>query len=128
MAIVGFDNTLLSLLLNPNAGAPLNPSTGQAVSGAKLRAEHLVQVLGKSRAKIIIPAPAAAEILTVIGPDAQQYISLTNRSRVFQVGRHNGQRQRRLVSVRQLQAVIAFSKTNYSIRCRISFCTSDVPS
>lgn len=85
MKPVGFDNTLLSILLNPNGRIPLDPATGQPVSMAKRRAEHLVETLGKSRQKIIIPTPALAELLTAIGPDAQQYLSIISRSRLFEI-------------------------------------------
>lgn len=85
MKPVGFDNTLLSILLNPNGGIPLDPATGQPVAMAKRRAEHLVETLGKSRQKIIIPTPASAELLTAIGPDAQQYISIIGQSRLFEI-------------------------------------------
>jgi hypothetical protein len=52
---------------------------------AKRRAEHLVETLGKSRQKIIIPTPVLAELLTAIGPDAQQYLSIISRSRLFEI-------------------------------------------
>jgi hypothetical protein len=52
---------------------------------AKLRAEHLVETLGKSRQKIIIPTPATAELLTAIGPDAQQYLTVISRSQLFEI-------------------------------------------
>ena len=85
MKPVGFDTTTLSILLNPNAGIPLDPSTKRPVILAKRRAEFLVESLGKDRQRIIIPTPAVAEILTVIGPDAQQYFDIIGRSRLFEV-------------------------------------------
>lgn len=81
-----FDNTMLSILLNPGGKVPLDPETGKEVEGAKARAESVVQTLQKARRKIIIPAPACAELLTAIGPDAQQYINIVSRSRVFEIG------------------------------------------
>jgi hypothetical protein len=85
MKPVGFDNTLLSILLNPNGKIPPDPATGQPVTMAKRRADHLVETLGKSRQKVILPPPACAELLTAIGPDAQEYISIVSRSRLFEV-------------------------------------------
>jgi hypothetical protein len=85
MKPVGFDNTMLSILLNPASGIPLDPATGQPVLMAKRRAEALVESLGKSRQKIIIPTPAQAELLTAIGPDAQQYFDIIGRSRLFEL-------------------------------------------
>ncbi|MER8846907.1 hypothetical protein [Mesorhizobium australicum] len=46
----------------------------------------MVDLLQKSRRKIILPAPACAELLTAIGPDAQQYVNVVSRSRVFEIG------------------------------------------
>jgi hypothetical protein len=85
MKPVGFDNTLLSILLNPNGRIPLDPTTGKPIADAKRRAEYLVEKLEKSRQKIIIPTPAVAELLTAIGPDAQQYFSIIARSRLFEL-------------------------------------------
>ena len=85
MKPVGFDNTMLSILLNPNGRIPLDPATGQPVVDAKRRAENLVSQLGKSRQKIIVPTPAVAELLTAIGPSAQEYFSIVARSRLFEV-------------------------------------------
>ncbi len=76
---VGFDTTLLHILLNPYAGIPNDPDTSEPITHAKLRTEYLITRLQKDREKIIIPAPAAAEILTVIGPEAKQYFEIINR-------------------------------------------------
>lgn len=86
MKQVAFDNTMLSLLLNPNCRVPTDPTTQVALTFHKERAQGAIEALQKSRSKIIIPAPAAAELLTAIGPDAQQYISIVSRSRLFEVG------------------------------------------
>lgn len=83
---VAFDNTMLSILLNPQGRVPDDPSTGKPVEKAKERAEDVVQKIQKARRKIILPAPACSELLTAIGPDAQQYINVVSRSRVFEVG------------------------------------------
>jgi predicted nucleic acid-binding protein len=82
---VGFDNTLLSLLLNPNSKAPIDPDTGRPVEAARRRAEFLVATLGRSRRSIVIPTPVCAELLTAIGPDARQYIDIIAKSRVFTI-------------------------------------------
>lgn len=85
MRPVGLDNTFLSLLLNPTGSVPLDPNTGQPIEFARRRAEFVVEMLGKTRQKIIIPTPAIAELLTVIGPDAQQYYDIIAGSRLFQI-------------------------------------------
>lgn len=85
MSAVGFDNTMLSILLNPDCGALTLPGTQTPVEYAKERAQGLLQVLEKARRKIVVPTPAAAELLTAIGPEAQQYINMVQRSRLFEV-------------------------------------------
>ena len=84
MKPVGFDNTMLSILLNPNGRIPHDESNRPLVM-PKRRAEYLVEGLARSRQKIIIPTPAVAELLTAIGPDAQQYFDIIARSRLFEV-------------------------------------------
>jgi len=85
MSAVGFDNTMLSILLNHEGNIPDDPESGKPVVLAKERAEAVVLQIQKARRKIVIPTPACAELLTVIGPDAQQYVNTIGRSRVFEV-------------------------------------------
>ena len=82
---VAFDSTMLSTLLNPDSGVPDDPATGKPVEWPKERVEGLINDLSKARKKIVIPAPVAAEILTVIGPTNTDYLSIINRSKVFEV-------------------------------------------
>jgi len=81
---VGFDNTFLSILLNPHSRVPNDPATGAPISDAKLRAEHLVSTLSRQKERIIIPTPAIAELLTVIGHDAKQYLNVINGKRLIE--------------------------------------------
>jgi predicted nucleic acid-binding protein len=83
---VAFDNTMLSALLNPDGKVPDDPATGEPLAFGRQRAEAVVQKIQKERRKIILPAPACAELLTAIGPDAQQYLNIVGRSRVFEIG------------------------------------------
>jgi hypothetical protein len=85
VSAVGFDNTFLSILLNPKARIPEDPATGQPLSAAKQRAEFLVAKLSKARQKVILPAPAVSELLTAIGPTSQEYLSIISRRRMFSV-------------------------------------------
>ena len=81
---VGFDTTFLSILLNPRSRIPTDPATGEPIAQAKRRAEPLVETLGKERRKIVIPTPVTAELLTAIGPEAQAYLEIVGRSRLFE--------------------------------------------
>jgi len=86
VSAVAFDNTMLSILLNPHGKIPFVEGTTDPVECAKERAESVILMLQKARRKIIIPAPACAELLTAIGPTAEQYVSLVSRSRIFEIG------------------------------------------
>ena len=66
-------------------GAPKDSGTETPVDLAKERAEGVVQELERAHRKIILPAPACAELLTAIGADAQQYLNIVGRSRLFEV-------------------------------------------
>ena len=80
-----FDSTMLSTLLNPGGGVPSDPTTGKPVEWPKERVQGLVVKLQKEGTKIVIPAPVVAEILTLIGPTNTDYLTIINRSRVFEV-------------------------------------------
>lgn len=82
---VAFDSTILSVLLNPNAGVPNDPATGKPVDMAKERVQGLVVKLQKEKQKVIVPAPVTAEILTVVGPTYADYLAIINKSRMFEV-------------------------------------------
>ena len=85
MKAVAFDNTMLSALLNPGGKPPRIPGTDIPVDFPKERAEAVVDTIAKANLKIILPTPACAELLTAIGPDAQQYLNIVAQSRVFDV-------------------------------------------
>lgn len=82
---VGFDSTMLSLLLHPDARAPDDPQTGKPTDHVEQRLQGLLTKLHKKRGKIIIPTPAVAEVLTLIGPTNGEYLQIINRSRIFEV-------------------------------------------
>jgi predicted nucleic acid-binding protein len=81
---------MLSALLNPSGKPPRIPGTDIPVDSPKERAEALVQEIERANRKIILPTPACAELLTAIGPDAQQYLNIVSKSRVFEVAAFDG--------------------------------------
>jgi predicted nucleic acid-binding protein len=85
VSAAAFDNTMLSALLNPGGQPPKIPGTETPVELPKERAEAVVEAIAKEGRKIILPTPACAELLTAIGPDAQEYLNIVGRSRVFEV-------------------------------------------
>lgn len=90
MSAAAFDNTMLSVLLNPGGTIPRIPGTETPVDLAKERAEGVVEAIQRDNRKIILPTPAVAELLTAIGPDAQQYLNIVAKSRVFDVAAFDG--------------------------------------
>ena len=61
--MVVFDTAFLLHLIDPNLNPPTDPNSGQPVSKVSARIMHLANGLKESREKIIIPAPALAELL-----------------------------------------------------------------
>jgi predicted nucleic acid-binding protein len=61
--IVAFDNTFLTLVLNPNSQPGINPATGTIVSHFRQRIEALIDKLSNEKHHIIIPTPCLAESL-----------------------------------------------------------------
>ncbi len=72
--IVMFDSSVLIDLFNPNLKGDLR---------AKL--DDLSASLHKNRARIIIPAPALAEVMVKAGRAKEAYFQLLNRSTVFKI-------------------------------------------
>jgi len=72
--IVAFDNTFLSLALNPNTKPTPNPATGTPVDLCALRVEALIDELGARGDTILIPTPCLAEMLCAV-PDFEAAIS-----------------------------------------------------
>ena|ERR1017187_6149958 len=79
--MVAFDNTILSLLIFPDAELRQG-SEGQKVEHARERVLGLVQQIEESRERVIVPAPALAELLVTEGVDIQDVLT-TLRSSAF---------------------------------------------
>ena len=75
--VVAFDNTVLSLLLHPEADAPFDPATGAQIARAQDRMAYLVEQLREEGSRILIPTPVLAEFLTFASPD---YLAVINQS------------------------------------------------
>ena len=60
--MVVLDATMLLLFLNPDAGIPRD-SAGNVIPHARERVVYLIKRLNDERIKIVIPAPALAEVL-----------------------------------------------------------------
>ena len=80
--VVAFDNTVLSLLLQPEADAPLDPLSGLPVSRAQDRMAYLVEQLRESGARILIPTPVLAEFLAFA---SAEYLAVIDQSAHFEI-------------------------------------------
>jgi predicted nucleic acid-binding protein len=65
---VAFDNTFLTLLLDPSSDVRSNPATGSPTLYMPARLETLIDELTKRGDKLIIPAPAIAEVMCKVSP------------------------------------------------------------
>lgn len=79
------DATTLAYLVTPDGAAPIDPSTGEKVSKAKDRIEHLITQLDREKTTLIVPTPALSEVLVLAedaGPAMLDRISRSSRIRV----------------------------------------------
>ena len=83
--MVIFDANFLLLLLDPNVGVPQDPATGQPLSRAKERVEHLLAALTEQRETIGIPTPVIAEILVHGGEAGSGWLGFLTDSSRFRV-------------------------------------------
>ncbi|MBO9377651.1 hypothetical protein GG804_12815 [Sphingomonas histidinilytica] len=83
--IVVFDTSTLIYLFKPDAPGPMFPGTQDCVGGCSERITYLLAQLQKSKAKIIIPAPAVAELLTYSGPAGPEWVRILTTSKHFKI-------------------------------------------
>ncbi|MBL8038032.1 MAG: hypothetical protein JNN16_11090 [Nitrospira sp.] len=83
--MVLFDTTMVLLLLQENAPAPLDPSTGKPIQGVKERIEHLIRKLDDEDQTIVIPTPVLSEILVLSGKAGANYIQIIEGSSRFRI-------------------------------------------
>ncbi len=82
--MVLFDASMLSLLLHPGAKTVTDPK-GKPITDAQSRVEYLVDGLDKGKTKILIPTPALAEFLVLVGPAGPQYLEKINDRTCFKI-------------------------------------------
>ena len=71
---VAIDASVLAYLFDGQVSAPVGPD-GQVIGDCKERVEHLVAELQQSKATLIVPAPALAEILVYAGAAAPDWLA-----------------------------------------------------
>ncbi len=82
--MVAFDNTILSLLIFPDAELRQGPS-GQKVEFARERVLGLVQQIEDACEQIVVPAPVLSELLANEGVDVQDVLTTLHGSAFLRV-------------------------------------------
>ena len=80
-----FDATTLMLFLEPDAKAPLDPTTNKPIPNAKVRIDHLIDRLEKRRETIVIPTPALSEVLVHADEAGPQHLDILNSTSRFRI-------------------------------------------
>ena len=82
--MVAFDNTVLSLLIFPDADQR-EGKDAQIVEHARERVLGLVQNLEAERERVVVPAPALAELLVTEGADIQDILTTLRSHSVIRI-------------------------------------------
>ena len=77
---VAFDTSCLVLLLDPNASAPNDPSTGVEVTEGRARIDHLISTLSQNKNKAVVSTIVLAEVLAKAGESGLQYQKIMHDS------------------------------------------------
>jgi predicted nucleic acid-binding protein len=83
--IVVFDATMLVLLLDHEANAPIDESTGHPVADCKARVEYMISELQRNGSKIVIPSPALAEVMVWAPEAAADWLKIISGSKHFKI-------------------------------------------
>jgi predicted nucleic acid-binding protein len=73
--MVVLDTTILLLLIEPTAKAPIDPSTNKPVDKARQRIEYLLETLSQAKTKVFVPTPVLSELLVGAGNAKNQYLA-----------------------------------------------------
>ncbi len=79
------DATTLLCLLDPESATGSDPSTGEPITDAKARIDHLITTLEKNGEATLIPTPALSEVLVHAGRAGPQYLQILNSTRCFRI-------------------------------------------
>ena len=83
--VVAFDADVLILLLQPSIDPPTDPTTQRPVEYVSERLAQLVADLTERDARVIVPAPALAEVLVVPAADASELLKVIDKQAVFRI-------------------------------------------
>lgn len=111
--IVAFDNTFLTLIINPKAKPGPDPATGLPVSHYKQRLDALIDSLSGSSNRVIIPAPCLAETL-VAAADIANVLELIKSYSAIEIAPFDGKSAVELAIISQ-KAIANGDKRNGSV-------------
>jgi predicted nucleic acid-binding protein len=83
--MAGLDASVLTLILNPDAKSPPDPTTEKPISKAKERVDYLLATLQQTNKRIVIPTPVLSEVLVRAGKEGLKYIETIRKSEHFAV-------------------------------------------
>lgn len=82
--IVAFDNTFLTLVLNPASRPRFDPATGAPVEFCRERIEAMIDRHSNRGDRVLIPSPCLAELLTAV-PDISLVIAEIQASSALEI-------------------------------------------
>jgi len=83
--MVVFDSSVLLLVLDPDAKAPVDPNTGERVENAAGRIAYLIENLTADKEIIVIPTPVLSEVLVHAGDALPSYLNILNQQATFRI-------------------------------------------
>lgn len=83
--MVVFDSSVLLLVLDPDAKAPIDPATGKTLDKAAERVEYLIETLTADKEKTVIPTPVLSEVLVHAGDALHPYLDTLNGQAAFRI-------------------------------------------
>ena len=83
--VVAFDADILILLLHESIPPPSDPETKQPVQHVHERLDQLIADLEERGARVIVPAPALAEMLVLAEYDGSELVKVIEKQAVFQI-------------------------------------------
>ena len=86
--ICAVDSNILTLLLNPIASPPVDPTTEQPLTHCRERIETLVDRISEANGRLIVPAPVVGEISCICEP-THAYLESMIRFSCVEVGAFN---------------------------------------
>jgi predicted nucleic acid-binding protein len=83
--MVSLDASVLLLLFDPDADAPIDDATGEPVTRCKERIELLLKTLSDGGVRVLVPTPALSEVLVSLGSKKSEILQAMLSSYAFKI-------------------------------------------